>query len=94
MTVGLHSAERRERGAELCRRLGAEVAELAPPGIRRWEPVWEITAPSDAAFMEALTAWEADPGSATLNVVRQAYGAALEAWRRASGEYGREGTGQ
>ena len=94
MTLGLHSAERRIRGKELCRRLCAEVAEIAPPGIGRWEPAREITAPSDAAFVEALTAWEVDPGPATLASVRRAYRDVLDAWRRASADYARQSAGR
>ena len=86
----LTPAERRERGKELCERLCAEVAEIGLEDIGQWKPAWEITAPSDAAFLEALTAWEADPGPTTLNAVRCAYRDVLDSWRRAAGEYDRE----
>ena len=85
-----HPAERREHGKELCERLCAEVAEIGLEDIGQWKPAWEITAPSDAAFLEALTAWEGRPGPTTLNAVRCAYRDVLDSWRRAAGEYDRE----
>src|SRR5690606_5793567 len=51
--------DRRARGTVLCERLTREVAELVPGGIGAWSPAWTIVAPADAAFMEALTRWEA-----------------------------------
>ncbi len=79
--------ERRERGTALCRRLAADVASLTPPGIGSWSKAWDIVAGADAAFMIALTAWEAAPSEPLRLRVRTAYDAVLDAWRQAAAEY-------
>jgi len=86
----LTPAERRERGTELCRRLAADVASIAPPGLGAWERTWEMVAPVDAEFMMRLTAWEAAPSEPARLRVRDAYRAVLEAWRSAAATYQRE----
>lgn len=84
----------RERGTEICRRLCRDVASIAPQGIGRWERAWQITAPADADFMLALTAWEADPtNDVARQAVRDAYSRVLRAWRLATAEYTRHHNG-
>jgi hypothetical protein len=79
--------ERREQGTELCRRLAADVAKVAPPGLGAWAPAWDAVASADAAFMVALTAWECDPSERTRLRLRDAYRTVLAAWKRAAAEY-------
>lgn len=83
--------ERRARGTKLCEVLCGEVASIAPAGIGLWPAAWEMTAPSDAEFLAALTSWESAPGPETLEGVRQAYRSVLDAWRRAAEAYERQG---
>lgn len=84
------------RGTQICRRLSAAVAEIAPDGIGRWVPAWDIVAPADAEFMIALADWEADPTDDAKLRVKATYTAVLDAWRRAAVEYGgyRQGAGR
>jgi len=81
------AAERREGGIRLCRRLAEEVAEIAPQGIGRWDRAWEIVDGPSAAFMIALTRWEATGSERDKPPLRTAYYAVLEAWREATAEY-------
>ncbi len=80
--------ERRERGTALCRRLAADVASIAPPGLGAWAPAWGIVAEADVAFMVVLTAWEAEPSEPARLRVRDAYHRVLERWREAATRYG------
>jgi len=79
--------ERRERGTLLCQRLANDVGSLAPPGLGTWPRTWDLVAGADAAFMIALTAWEAEPSERLRLRVREAYDAVLDAWRQAAAEY-------
>jgi hypothetical protein len=83
--------ERREGGARLCRRLTDEVEKLAPEGIGRWPQTWEIVGEADAAFLAALTHWEATGDEAHKPPLREAYYSVLDAWRQAVSEYERQG---
>jgi hypothetical protein len=55
----MHDAEVARR---ICDNITRHVQQMAPPGIGRWEPAWEIVADADAEFMIALFAWEDSPG--------------------------------
>ena len=72
---------------QVCQNLTAEVAGIVPKGIGGWVPAWDIVAASDAEFMVALTAWEADPTEGAQSEVRSAYYAVLDAWREAVSAY-------
>ena len=78
---------RAEASRKFCERLARDVAEIAPDGIGRWDEAWEIVAGSDAEFIIALTRWEATGAAEHRELVRPAYHAVLDAWRRASTLY-------
>lgn len=86
----LSPEQRRERGTNLCRRLAEDVALIAPQGIGSWDRAWDIVGPADAAFMAALSGWEADPSPGTLERTRAAYQAVLQAWRVATAAWERQ----
>lgn len=83
-------AEKVRRATLLCQRLAADVAGIVPEGIGHWETAWDIVADADAAFLAALTAWEATGAELERARVRDAYNAVLEAWKVAAREYRRE----
>ncbi|MCH7532509.1 MAG: hypothetical protein IIB36_12240 [Gemmatimonadetes bacterium] len=79
--------ERRARGTELCKRLAADVAKVAPPGLGAWASSWDIVAEASAVFWIELTAWEAAPSEPARLNVRAAYEAVLDAWREAAHQF-------
>jgi hypothetical protein len=50
-----------EAARQVCVNIAREVQQIAPSGLGRWEPAWEIVADADAEFMIALCAWEDSP---------------------------------
>lgn len=78
----------RERATEICRRLTADVAEIAPQGIGRWARAWEVVDAPSVDFWVALMEWESNPSSEDAkDRVRSAYRTLIEAWHQASSEY-------
>ena len=82
---------RREFGTWLAAQLEREVAELvmayAPSTPEFVEETAALTAPSDAAFLVALTSWEATGSPAAAEELRLAYLAVYEAYGRAATEW-------
>ena len=74
------ATERRERGTRLCRHLNHDVDEMAPAGIGRWTPGWEIVDPAGARFMRTLSHWEGSGAEVDRLAVRDAYDEVLRAW--------------
>ena len=74
---------RARRARRLCERLAADVEALAPGGIGRWGPTWDIVADADVTFVVALTGWEAAGEEEDRAQVRAAYYAVLDAWQEA-----------
>ena len=79
------ATERHERARNLCRRLSHDVAAVAPLGIGRWGPAWDIVESASTSFLDSLDAWERREGD--VGDVREAYDAVVEAWRMAAAEY-------
>ena len=50
-----------EAARQVCENMAREVHQIAPSGLGRWKPAWEIVADADAEFMIALFAWEDSP---------------------------------
>ena len=82
--------QRQERGHRLCQRLAGRIADVAPRGIGHWDRAWEIVDGPSAAYVIALTSWEADPSDLTMQRVTDTYERVVEAWRQAAAEYAEE----
>jgi hypothetical protein len=76
--------DRHRRAAKLCRRLSADLADIAPPGFGR-AAGWDDVAGVSDAFLDVLHAWERSETPAA--EVAAAYDRVLDAWRRAAGRY-------
>ncbi len=77
--------QRQETGRQLCEKLVERIGEVAAAvPSSHWPPI--ANAPS-AAFMVALTAWEADPSDVTMQRVSESYDNVLDAWRKAAAGY-------
>ena len=50
-----------EAARQVCENIARDIHQMAPSGIGRWEPAWEIVASASAEFMIALCAWEQSP---------------------------------
>ena len=50
-----------EATRQVCENIARDIHQMAPSGIGRWEPAWEIVASASAEFMIALCAWEQSP---------------------------------
>lgn len=87
--------ELRERGLRISRRLAAEITAIAPEGIGRWDPAWQMVDSADAEYWAALKAWEEAPSRVTAERVRGSYEALLGAWRMVAAVYSQrhEGVG-
>lgn len=81
------STARRGRSAELCRRLAADVAKVAPAGLGTWGPAWEIVAAPSGRFLGLLNEWEATGAPELRPQIREAYDATVAAWTEAARRY-------
>jgi hypothetical protein len=81
------STARRERAAELCRQLTADVAKVAPVGLGTWGAAWEIVAAPSDRFLDLLNAWEATGAPELRPEIREAYDATVAAWTEAASRY-------
>jgi hypothetical protein len=72
-----------EVGRRICENMAREVEQIAPPGIGRWEPVWEIVASASAEFMIALCAWEDSPSEELEAQVRYWGDEVMAGWHEA-----------
>lgn len=76
------TADRQRRARNLCRRLGHDVAAVSPEGLGRSLPDTHPARAASDRFLDVLANWERE--AATVDQVREAYDAALEAWRQAA----------
>jgi hypothetical protein len=74
--------EREIRADALGRELTADITAIAPPGLGGWLPDKHPARTQSGDFLDTLAAWER--GEATVDQVREAYDATLEAWRQAA----------
>ncbi|MBM4182902.1 MAG: hypothetical protein FJ207_01605 [Gemmatimonadetes bacterium] len=81
---------RAEAATTLCRRLGAEVENIAPANIELWSETWDIVGDADVSYVIALTTWETTGAEEDRAKVRDAYQSVLEAWRKAARRYQRQ----
>ena len=72
-----------EVGRRICENMAREVEQIAPPGIGRWEPAWEIVASASAEFMIALFAWEDSPSDKSEALVRYWGDEVMARWHEA-----------
>jgi len=77
----------RRDGAVVARWLAERVREVAPPGLGRWGPAWELVEEPSTRFLDALSAWEASGAEADKERVRLAAGGVVAAWREAARQY-------
>ena len=82
-------AERRDHGLWLCGKLAKAVATIAPElkDLVRWQRTWELVDGPSAAFLVALTRWEATGAEEDKPPLREAYEHLLYAWDMAAKEY-------
>ena len=76
----MHDAEVARR---ICDNIARQVQQMAPPGIGRWEPAWEIVASASAEFMIALCAWEQSPSETLEAQVRYWGDEVMAGWHEA-----------
>ena len=50
-----------EAARQVCENIARDIQQMAPSGIGRWDPAWEIVASASAEFVLALFAWEDSP---------------------------------
>lgn len=79
--------DRAHRAVQLCGQLSREVAQIAPPGIGRWSPAWQIVAEADAEFVVALAAWERSGSEGEQSRLRESYLDVLGAWKCAAAAF-------
>lgn len=86
-------ADRRERAAELCRRLAADVAKVAPKGLGAWPPAWEIVEAPSKRFLDLLDEYvETGERERLIPPIREAYAAVVAAWEEAARRWTRAGS--
>ncbi|HKK08770.1 MAG TPA: hypothetical protein VKA44_07795 [Gemmatimonadota bacterium] len=87
---------RRERERLICQRVTRRIGEVAPEGIGRWDPAWEIVAPPSDAFLDVLDAWLNDDSPDTRAALQAAADDLVRAWREAGRRYqeARQGQGR
>jgi hypothetical protein len=77
--------------ADAGRRVAAWVAErvrdVAPPGLGRWGPAWNIVEDPSRTFLDALARWEATGAAEDQEATRAAAGAVVAAWREAAQQW-------
>ena len=76
----MHDAEVARR---ICDNIARQIQQMAPSGIGRWEPAWEIVASASAEFMIALCAWEQSPSEELLTQVRYWGDEVMARWHEA-----------
>ena len=72
-----------EAARQVCENMAREVQQIAPSGLGRWEPAWEIVADADAEFMIALFTWENSPSDKSEALVRHWGDEVMERWHEA-----------
>jgi hypothetical protein len=72
-----------EAARQVCENMAREVQQIAPSGLGRWEPAWEIVASASAEFVLALFAWEDSPSEELESQVRYWGDEVMERWREA-----------
>ena len=72
-----------EAARQVCVNIAREVQQIAPSGLGRWEPAWEIVADADAEFMSALFAWENSPSDKSEALVRHWGDEVMARWHEA-----------
>lgn len=71
----------------VCRWVTDRVRDVAPAGVGRWGPAWDLLAAPPNDFLDALAAWEATGAIEDREVCRLAGAAVVSAWREAAREW-------
>lgn len=77
----------RRDGVAVARWVADRVQEVAPPGLGRWGPAWDMVALPSLEFLDALARWEATGSEDDREAARVAAGAVVSAWRKAAQEW-------
>lgn len=77
----------RRDGAAVARWVTDRVQEVAPRGLGRWRPAWDVVAFPSLAFLDALARWEESGSEEDREAARKAAGAVVAAWREAAREW-------
>ena len=72
-----------EAARQVCENIARDIQQMAPSGIGRWDPAWEIVASASAEFVLALFAWEDSPSEELESQVRYWGDEVMERWREA-----------
>ena len=72
-----------EAARQVCENIARDIQQMAPSGIGRWDPAWEIVASASAEFVLALFAWEDSPSEELEAQVRYWGDEVMERWREA-----------
>lgn len=74
----------RRDGAAVARWVAERVQEVAPPGLGRWAPAWDLVEPPSMEFLDALARWEESGTVEDREAARAAAGDVVKAWREAA----------
>ena len=79
------------KGRRILEKVVRRIGEVSPPGLGQWSRAWNmIEEPSDA-FLDALSAWEANDTSDTRDALHSAATEFVWAWRQAAEAWEAEG---
>ena len=73
-----------EATRQVCENIARDIQQMAPSGIGRWDPAWEIVASASAEFMIALFAWEDSPSEKLEAQVRYWGDEVMARWHEAA----------
>ena len=85
--AGLEAYPPAERGRVVCRRLSERIARVAPPGLGRWGPAWDIVEAPSRAFLAALSRWEETGTADAAAAVRTAAERVVATWAEAARQW-------
>jgi hypothetical protein len=78
---------RRERAAEICRRVSDAVARVAPPDLGYWDPAWALVEAPSQAFLDALATWVETGAVEDQRAVQEAGNDVVRAWKEAAQQW-------
>lgn len=74
----------RRNGAAVARWVAEQVHEVAPPGLGKWPPAWDIVELPSLDYLEALGRWVVTGSVADRQAARIAASAVITAWGEAA----------
>jgi hypothetical protein len=75
---------KRRDGTRVARWVTERVAEIAPAGLGRWAPAWELVEGPSLDFLDALGTWEETGAPEDMEEARRTAAGVVAAWREAA----------